>query len=154
VKSTIKVQAIKKAQVDQYSLLVNTVEDGYDRFGDLFGPKPELLDLRHVMSMSAADASVEYGDAAIRAAGYAQSMIGVICKLLNLKVDVMLGPPENWKDWGFTTKENWSPIYVIEDGAGNRTTYPASSSYMVTKRYLLLQLFGRLSNHFGGTISA
>lgn len=153
MKSTIKVRAITKAQVDQYSLLVSAVNDGYARFEELFGPKPELLDLRHVMSMSANDASVEYENAVIRAAGYAQSMIGTICRLLKLKTDVLLGPPENWKDWGCDSKETWSPIFVIEDETGNRTVYPASTSYLVTKRYLLLQLFMRLSNFYGGTIN-
>lgn len=149
MKSTIKVRAITKAQVDQYSLLVSAVNDGYARFEELFGPKPELLDLRHIMSMSANDASVEYENAVIRAAGYAQSMIGTICRLLKLKTDVLLGPPENWKEWGCDNKEDWSPIYVIEDESGVRTIYPASTSYLVTKRYLLLQLFMRLSNYYG-----
>lgn len=153
MKNTIKVRAITKAQVDQYSLLVAAVEDGYTRFGELFGPKPELLDLRHVMSMSANEASTEYETAVIRAAGYAQSMIGVINKALGLKTDVLLGPPEDWKEWGCASKETWSPIFVIEDATGNRVVYPASSSYLVTKRYLLLQLLMRLSNYYGGTIN-
>lgn len=154
MKSTIKLQTIKKAQIDQYSLLVDSINDGYTRFGDLFGERPELLDLRHLMSLSAADASIEYENAVLRASGYAQSMIGVICKLLNLKVDVLLGPPENWKDWGFANKADWSPVYTIEDVNGNRKVYPASSSYLITKRYLLLRLFMLLNAHLGGTIDA